>query len=108
MKRDVQATEAKHFLDPRSYVTPDGREILYGNDWKARKGELLKRSLGQCERFTILGRPHDAWCRSEGGEPHHKIKRSKLRDDRLENLANLSHWCHVAEDERKPRWTKRA
>jgi hypothetical protein len=108
LKRDRQATEARHFLDKKSYVAPDGREVLYGLDWKMRKQELLKRSLGRCERFSILGKSHDAWCRAEGGEPHHIKKRWPLRDDRLENLANLSHWCHLAEDERKPRWTKRS
>jgi hypothetical protein len=108
VKADRELTKLARFKDKRSYIASDQREILFGEDWKQRKYELLKRSLGQCERFTVLGRVHDAWCRGEGGEPHHIKRRSVSRDDRLDNLANLSHWCHSAEDLRKPQWTKRS
>src|SRR5258708_4575711 len=103
MKADKEATRARHFFDARSYIAPDGREILYGKDWEARKIELHIRSNGWCERFTIWRKGHDAWCLGRGEEPHHIIQRSKGRDDRLENLANLSHACHSAEDPRKVR-----
>lgn len=107
MRKDKQATMDMQFLDPRSYVTPDKREVLYGKDWKARVEDLRLRSSGKCERFTILGKPHDAFCHGEAADPHHIVPRSKGRDDRMPNLAGLSRACHSAEDTRKPRWTQR-
>lgn len=104
MKADRAATEAAGFADARSYVCWDGRQVLFGKDWKARKDELLKRSQGRCERRTILGKPHSGFCDGEGGEPHHIVPRRKRRDDRLENLANLNHFCHLGEDYRQTRF----
>jgi len=106
MKVDKQVTGARKFKNLRSYVALDGREVLYGRDWEARKIELHIRSNGWCERFTILHKQHEPNCWKEGEEPHHIIPRSKGRDDRLSNLANLSHACHWAEDKRKPKWSK--
>lgn len=94
------------YTDAKSFVRPTGEEVLFGEDWRRRKMELQERSAGLCERWSILHKPHVVLCRTEGEEPHHIIPRRDGRDDRLKNLANLSHFCHLAEDERVPRWTK--
>ena len=104
MKRDFAATEQARFKDKRSYICKDGREVLHGADWVARKQELIERSGGRCEREKLLHREHARWCNGYAEEPHHIKKRGNhgvTRDDRLENLVGLSHWCHAAEDSRK-------
>lgn len=103
---DLAATRERCFLDKKSKVMRDGREWLMGKDWKARKMELHKRSNGRCERPSILGKACVHGCYGCAEEPHHIIKRSVARDDRLSNLAGLSHACHLAEDSRKVRWSK--
>jgi hypothetical protein len=106
LKRDVQATELARFEDPRSYVAKDGREVLFGYDWKARKNQLWVRCGGICEYKFPSGRTMIR-CRAEAADPHHLVKRSELRDDRLENLMGICRTHHDLLDERKPRWTKR-
>jgi len=105
--RDGALKAARGYSDPSSFVRRDGSEVLKGADWLKRRLELIDRSCGRCEREKILGRPHAAVCSGYGRDPHHIRRRSKGRDDRLSNLAYLSGWCHDAEDERKPRWSKR-
>ncbi|SRR5712691_3059131 len=110
MKIDRVATAAQHYKDPKSYRTLDGREILFHDDWEARKLELWERCGGQCEH---LGRYFDIGankfviirCPVEAADPHHVEPRWPKRDDRLENLLALCRWHHSALDERKPRWT---
>lgn len=105
--KDPDEKVRRGYTEPESIVWADGREKLVGKDWRKRKEQLRKRSGGRCERYGVLGRSHDAFCYGEGEEPHHIKKRWPLRDDRLENLADLSHACHSAEDPRKVRWTKK-
>lgn len=99
MKADRQATEAKQFFDPRSYVAKDGREILFGLDWKQRIGELRKRSGGRCEWRIAFGytgsKPIVERCAREAADPDHIVKRSVKRDDRLENLQALCKTHHT-------------
>lgn len=103
---DRQATEEMDFEHPKSRVLKDGRLILFGADWLEQKVALFLRSNGKCERWDVLGRPHDAFCYGIAEEAHHIIARSKGRDDRMPNLAGLSHACHSAEDPRKVRSDK--
>lgn len=109
MKRDRQATIDKQFLDPRSYVTLDGREVLYGEDWKARVEDLRLRSGGYCEwQYVKLSiKDQVVRCSSQAQDPHHVKPRSKGRDDRLENLQALCRYHHDLLDKRKPRWSKK-
>lgn len=87
MKADKQLTAAAGFKDAKSYIAPNGREVLYGKDWKARKQELWKRADGRCEFVyrTSLG-----WeitrCFQEGQIPAHIEPRYPKRDDRLSNM----------------------
>lgn len=103
--KDKEATEARRFEHAKSKVMKDGREILCGQDWKDRVEELRQRSGGRCEqqiKGVIATR-----CRSEAADPHHIVRRSKLRDDRLSNLQALCRLHHDLLDERKPHWTER-
>jgi hypothetical protein len=119
MKADRELTAAKNFKHPKSYVAPDGREVLYGKDWSTRKLELLERAHGRCEWITRdTVRRHEGSslvtmeipvrCKSEAHHPHHIIRRSVKRDDRLPNLKALCVLHHDLLDERKPRWSKKA
>lgn len=105
MKKDIEATEARRFLDARSYVTPDRREILYGEDWSNRKHELWLRGEGRCEYIvtTSLGFSRGR-CEQEMQDPHHVIRRSERRDDSLSNLIGLCRFHHDQQDRRKTRF----
>lgn len=100
----------KQFLDPRSYVAPDGREVLYGEDWKARIEDLRLRSAGKCEWVVDAGMEQEVimvyTCGKEAQDPHHIKPRSKGRDDRMSNLQALCRYHHDLLDKRKPRWSK--
>lgn len=90
MKSDRQATEARHFKSPKSYVSRDGRDVLLGKeDWDDRKKELWDRAEGRCEyteRLKFNGLKQR--CSREGQIPAHIIPRKDItqRDDRLTNL----------------------
>lgn len=111
MKADRQATEAAGFSDPKSYVAKDGREVLKGEDWERRKRILWERADGRCEEFMAagLGSEHltPLRCGCDGTEPHHIIRRSEKRDDRLLNLQLLCHFHHSLKDKRVVRSDKR-
>jgi len=108
-------TIAQHYLDWRSFMRSDGSEVLYGEDWDARVADLRRRSGGQCEQQlevttkwmegdlvkTSLARMER--CRCEAADPHHIIRRSVRRDDRLSNLQALCRYHHDLLDERKVR-----
>ena len=64
-------------------ILPDGREILRGDAYRARRQEALERDQHRCVR-----------CGSCGLQVHHRVKRSVARDDRLQNLETLCERCH--------------
>jgi hypothetical protein len=113
---DVEETKRRGYSG-KSKVYFDGRERLYGKDWAKRKKEVWERGGGRCERIVgecvsyDKGYPYlngmEVRCRSEMHDPHHIVKRSKKRDDRLEALIGLCRLHHDLLDERKPRWSKR-
>ncbi len=110
MKRDLSATAAAKFQDPRSYLCLDGRHVLYGKDWKARKAELWARCQGRCEKIVDRhpGGMFALRCRSEAAHAHHIIKRSRQRNDSLTNLIAYCVLHHeLAHPEKQPRWTKK-
>lgn len=94
----------KQFLDPRSYVTPDGREVLKGEDWDARVEDLRLRSGGYCEN---TGHVPGYRCMALAQDPHHVVRRSVKRDDRLANLQALCRFHHDLLDPRKIRSDKK-
>ena len=110
MKADRLLTLSRCFKDPKSYVCPDGREILHGEDWEERKFELLKRCHGQCE-YIIVGDTITSQrlrCSREAADPHHNTLRSVRRDDRLDKLTALCRHHHniVDREQRKERHKK--
>ena len=105
VRRDREKTELCGFKDDRSYCRRDGKQVLYGVDWTQRKRELWTRAKGFCEMGTRMLKPHVSGCSGLADEPHHITPRSKGRDDRISNLAGLSHDCHDSLDKRRPRWT---
>lgn len=82
IQRDKEATKARGFKDSRSKVLKDGREILYHEDWDARKWELWQRAGGICE-FTY---ENGERCCQEAQIPSHIEPRYPSRDDRMSNL----------------------
>ena len=102
---DVEEKRRRGYTDPKSRVYFDGRERLYGKDWTKRKKEVWERGAGKCERIVS---PRECYpvvrCRSEMHDPHHIVKRSRLRDDRINNLIGLCRLHHDLLDERRVRW----
>jgi hypothetical protein len=107
VKSDKILTELANFSDPRSYVRRDGSEVLYEADWKARVKELSGRAEERCEHiFLVDGCEYR--CSGEAAHPHHRVKRSRFRDDRISNLIALCVPCHRREHpEKQPQWTHR-
>jgi hypothetical protein len=114
IKRDRMATQLADFADRRSYITPDGRHVLYGLDWERQKKLLWERCKGQCEHvFTVsshnFAQGHDDFagtrCRRVARHPHHVIKRSTKRNDAMENLLALCERHHIERHpEKQPHW----
>lgn len=108
MKADKQATETRKFVESKSHVTKDGREVLYKLDWQRRVKELRERCGGQCE--NVLGvkvdysngygviTDQEVRCTREAADPHHIHLRSRGRDDRMSNLLAVCRSCHFLLD----------
>lgn len=108
--RDSAAKERLGYKNPSSFVRLDGSEVLKGEDWRKRVEELRQRSGGRCEhigKHSNIGMQFKRRCVVPARDPHHKIKRSRRRDDRLSNLEHLCGFHHDLEDERKTRFTVR-
>lgn len=105
--RDIQATLGRDFKDPRSYVAADGREILYETDWQARVKEVFARDGYMCH-YKIERESGVIMCGAPAEHPHHIIRRSIQRDDRLTNLMSICSSHHRDEHpEKSTRFTKR-
>lgn len=84
----------------------DGRERLVGLDWRNRVKELWERCGGKCEWIDWPSLNVQRLCCREAQDPHHIVKRSVLRDDRLSNLQALCRYHHDLLDNRKIRSDK--
>ena len=102
--RDAELKKARGYVDPRTKVYVDGREVLFGRDWKQRKIQLELRAGSRCEKVIEGVR-----CPTPGDDPDHITKRSKLRDDRLANLQLLCRRHHDLKhpEKNKLHWSKR-
>lgn len=117
--RDIAATVARGFLDPRSYVAADGREILYDQDWQLRVKEVFERDGYMChwkietvepsrESFDGVAMYRSVICGRPAEHPHHVIRRSIRHDDRASNLIAICAEHHrEAHPEKQTRFTKR-
>src|SRR5690242_19381916 len=96
--KDPDEKVRRGYRNPRTIVWADGRERLEGYDWTKRVKELTKRSGGRCENHPLEGLDR---CHNKARDPHHVVKRSVLRDDRLDNLLHVCGDCHALLDNRK-------
>src|SRR5579863_295982 len=48
-KIDREATKERHFEHPRSFVSQDGHDILFGPDKAKRREDIYMRAKGRCE-----------------------------------------------------------
>jgi hypothetical protein len=105
MKRDIDATAERKFVERKSHVTKDGREVLYKIDWQRRVQELRQRCGGRCEYMIPLA---NIRCSREAADPHHIKLRSRGRDDRLSNLLAVCRYHHGILDaiQRKERFKR--
>ena len=108
MDRDVDATDARRFSDPRSYVACDGRDVLCGKDYDRRKREVLERDGYKCQ-WVVIARANPTTCAgAANNNPHHRVKRSKGRDDRAANLIAICDIHHkMAHPEFQTRFSKK-
>src|ERR1700730_3127078 len=88
-KRDPLQTLTRAYLDPRSFVSRDGRIFLYGEDVGVVRSEVWDRSGGFCQE------PGCNRCISEETFEMHHIKfKSKGGDDSKANLRACCKKCH--------------
>ena len=95
------------YKHPKSFVRPDGTEVLKGEDWKRRKHELWLRCGGQCEYELRPG----IRCQNDCDDPCHIEPRHPKRNDELSNLKGGCRDCHEKHDKavakRQLHWTKK-
>lgn len=106
---DFEATKARKFKNYRSRVMLDGREVLFGADYKRRVREVEERDGYRCQWYlhTIdTAPPKDLHCGApSNGHPHHLVKRSDGRDDRASNLISICDSHHkLAHPEHRTRF----
>lgn len=94
MKADRQLTEQRQFVERRSYITKDGREVLVGLDWQRRLQQLRNRCAGRCEYVFKTEAGEEMRCARPAQDPHHVVLRSKGRDDRMANLQAVCRHHH--------------
>ena len=100
-KRDPLETENRHFLDPRSFISNDGREFLAGEDMSVRRHEVWERCGGFCERMGC-----NRGISEETMHTHHVKPRGKGGAENLNNLEALCGRCHkFMHRNREPQWT---
>ena len=95
------------YTDPKSIVRFDGSEMLHGKDWALRKQELWERCGDRCEYPVAVAIGEYVRCGALAQDPHHIIRRSVKRDDRLSNLQALCRDHHSLLDKRKVRWSRK-
>lgn len=101
-KIDPLATQQRCFLDPRSFISRDGREFLAGEDMSVRRHEVFERSGGFCEEPGC-----NRNIAEETMHTHHIKHRSKGGAENLDNLEALCGRCHKKEHaDRNPQWSK--
>lgn len=101
-KVDPLATQQRYFLDPRSFISRDGRNFLAGEDVSVRRHEAWERCGGFCEEPGCNRCIDEETCHM-----HHVKPRSKGGDESLNNLQILCGRCHKRKHaDRNPQWSK--
>lgn len=106
-KRDALATQLRCFLDPRSFMSRDGREFLYGEDMSLRRHDVWERCGGFCEEPGCNREISDELPTEHPNALHvHHVKhRSKGGADNMNNLQAACTRCHKKHHaDRNPRF----
>jgi 5-methylcytosine-specific restriction endonuclease McrA len=106
-KKDSLATLSRCFLDPRSFMSKDGREFLYGEDMSVRRHEVFERSGGFCEEPGCSRQIFEDLTSDHPNALHvHHIKfRSKGGAENMKNLQATCTRCHKKHHaDREPKW----
>jgi 5-methylcytosine-specific restriction endonuclease McrA len=110
-KKDQLATTGRGFLDPRSFMSKDGREFLYGEDMSVRRHEVFERSGGFCEE-PGCNRQIDEELPSDHPNSlhvHHVRHRSKGGAENMNNLQAACKRCHAKHHtDRDTRWLSKS
>lgn len=88
-KKSIGATEEAKFHCRDSFVAVDGRWILKGRDMLEQRRKILERDGYTCQECKSDFHGY-GYCL----EIDHIVKRSRSRDDRMENLRTLCFVCH--------------
>lgn len=119
LRADKQATAARHFLDPRSYVAGErshpGTEhpcvYLFGEDVGPLRRAIYERDKHRCTlKLVCTGvhpLPFDGSIYERWHLEHEKGGLGQSRCWCSENLRGACYACHQVKDGRQPRWTKR-
>lgn len=102
-KKDPMETVSRCFLDPRSFISKDGRQFLYGEDTSVRRHEVWERCGGFCE-MNGCNRP----ITEESMHMHHDKERSRGGDESMGNLVAACAPCHKRfHKARDTRWSSK-
>jgi 5-methylcytosine-specific restriction endonuclease McrA len=97
--KDLAATAAAKFTDPRSYVRLDGKQFLFGRDIEKLRLRVFIRDGYRCTGEVDgerCNRPV-TWDGGSEGHMHHIKSRGKAGDDSLQNCVTLCARCHAKE-----------
>jgi 5-methylcytosine-specific restriction endonuclease McrA len=99
-KKDDLSTAMRNFLDPKSFVSKDGREFLAGEDMSVRRHYVWERCEGFCEAPGC-----NRNISEETMHCHHMKPRSRGGAENLNNLQALCSRCHKRKHpEKQLRW----
>ncbi len=95
-KKDPLATMSRGFLDPRSFISKDGREFLAGEDMSVRRHEVFERCGGFCEEPGCSREIHEDLPSEHPNalHVHHIRHRSKGGAENFSNLQAACTRCH--------------
>jgi hypothetical protein len=98
-KKDSVRTKERAFLDPRSFVSLDGHELLAGVDKSARRTEIFQRDKGMCQMCGGHASV-SAYRLADAGEWRHLANEHNgfKRCDCMEGGEWAHHSCHFAAD----------
>jgi 5-methylcytosine-specific restriction endonuclease McrA len=94
--KDLVATAAAKFVDPRSYVRLDGKQFLFGDDIEQLRRRVFTRDGYRCTG-EVDGERCDWPVTWDLGHMHHVISKGKGGDDSLQNCVTLCAECHDKE-----------
>lgn len=96
-KRDNEETARACYADDRSFVSLDGKEFLYGEDWKAQRQRVFFLDKGVCQYcHTPIDVEYEAWTAD------HITKRSDGGSDDLANLRLIHNDFGACHQQRHP------